>query len=363
VRLALVLCLLVLTGAAPATPSLTAQDLIDVSEGAIDPESLTASMPAADRVAAIHKLIRAGASCNRAPSDGCEIGVFYQSPRPKDTAKSPCFRRWELYTLLFSFPIDETLHLDAKEMRSVTKLDDELIGYVGPLLEDEQELELAHVLVAQKRKLPFELILDRAMAVKAVKQYHLDAAVEYLDPDLDRSTLIGVVLDPTYEAETRTSALSQLQGSDIDQDWLTRIVSPLLADRSIDVAVTVSQMTGIRPTRPPTTDRSVFMHALSLFAATEPFDGIDAFRRGPDDGDAARTFAPIGLEIISPTGVHVDHFDPDGDIAAEIRARANYQPPLFGTDPRGQIILVGFIEVQLPQALDENACELEMDGY
>src|SRR4051812_12310733 len=117
VRLALI-CLIALTGvaaAAPTVPAITAQDLRDVADGSQAVEDLVLQISLQDRIAMIHKLIRAGGSCK--PIDtACVVHAEYEPPKVKDTWKSPCFRRWNLYVLLNLFPGDETIHLDAKEM-------------------------------------------------------------------------------------------------------------------------------------------------------------------------------------------------------------------------------------------------------
>jgi hypothetical protein len=363
VRLAII-CLLLLTGAAPAPPAITAQDLRDVADGTLVAEDLVAGIPPQDRVAAVHRLIRSGASCKQTKAS-CDHLALYAAPDAKATSKSPCFRRWHLYTLLSGYPIDQTLRLDDKELRAVVKLDDELIQLIGSLLEGEQQVSLAQKLIAQKREIPFTMQLDHTLAVKAVKQYHLDAAVELIDPDQSPQLLVGIVLDPTYKAATRIETLSRLDDAGIiDHDWLVQIVRPLLRDPSIDVASTVASLSSIDLQRPQTTDRSILMRALAIFIASSS-----------SDADTAISYAPRGLDIISPAGEKLEHIGPspkDGpyvdhwqlgdDLVNAFEYRIRFQPPIFGVDARGYLILVGFIDMPEPPA-SEDACELEMDGY
>jgi hypothetical protein len=334
-----VVCVLVLTGvasAAPATPAITAQDLIDVANGARQPDDLTASMPLQDRVAAIHQLVRAGGSCKLAP-DGCEVTGDYEAPDSKATAKSPCFRRWELYTLLYDLPLDEMLHLNAGELRAVTKLDDNLVDFIGRDLDSHQQVELAHLLQEKKREIPFPMTLDNADAMRAVKRYQLDEAVASIDPgesDAARDMLIRVVLDPRYRGATRSDALDRLADSTSDAtDPLYSIIGPLIADPSIELAANVAYRTGAEMRRPATTNPAIFMRALAI---------LNQANMGQPD--YAMTYAPRGLDIVSPSGELLGHYDGGESVTVELTGRLKTEPPIFGRDAHGNIILVGFIE-------------------
>ncbi|HTL34413.1 MAG TPA: hypothetical protein VL326_14900 [Kofleriaceae bacterium] len=353
-RLALVwlLALTATSAAAPAiTPTkqaITAQDLRDVANGERDAGELTDLIPMKDRLAAIHKLIRAGGSCKITP-ESCANNNDYEAPDDAATSKSPCFRRWHLYTLLYDLPVDDPLTLDAAELRAATKLDDGILSFIGSDLDQRQQVELAHLLREKKRDVPFTLTLDDAVAVKAVKQYHLDEAVASIDAEASKKVLIGVVLDSRYKAAVRADTIDRLSDLAYDDDPLYTILRPLIADPSLQVAAQAAYRTGADLTRPPTNNPAVFMRALSLYAEAQVF------------ADDALTFAPKGLDIVSPAGELLDHVDDPEGVRDEIRQRLRTQPPLFGTDAKNHIILKGFVDTPVPEM---DACQqLEMDGY
>jgi len=356
VRLVLACLIALTTGAAaapaitPTTTAITAQDLQDVANGAREPVEFTNLMPMKDRLAAIHKLIRAGGSCKTAVAESCPNLAEYQPPDDKETSKSPCFRRWHLYTLLYDLPVDDPLTLDASELRAAAKLDDGLLAFIGPNLDQHQQVELAHLLHDKKREVPFNLTLDNAVAVKAVKQYHLDEAVISIDAEASKKVLIGVVLDPRYKAAVRADAIDRLSDLAYDDDPLYTILRPLIGDPSLEVAARVAYRTAADLTRPPTNNPAVFMRALALYSEAQVY------------ADDALTFAPQGIDIVSPEGELVEHVGDAEGVRDQIRQRLRTQPPLFGTDAKRHIILRGFIDTPVPEAND--AChQLEMDGY
>jgi len=362
VRLAVV-CLLAVTSAASAAPKKqfapSGQDLRDVAEGAFDPQDVLVNVSIPDRMRAIHQLIRKGGSCKR-NDNGCSEEADYDLPGAQDTERSPCFRRWYLHTLLRSIDPSQTLNLDASELRSVTKLDVELITLVGEMLEPEQQVELAFILSGQRRELPFMLDLDFPLAKKALKVYHLDEAVDSIAADVAPDLLIGVVLDPRYRVATRIDTIQRLANeSDLEPERLAQILRPLLADPSIEVAAAVANQLGSSLVRPPTTDRSLFMRVLAIYMASEV-----------GDSEIALSFAPRGLDIISPMGERLEHIgpnprDPDDtswyadQVTNAIDYRLRFQPPIFGTDAYGHLILTGFVDVPEPPAAP-NACEDEI---
>jgi len=330
-----------------------------VVDGLRAPEEVADLIPVKDRVAGIHRLIRTGGSCKRIDAT-CGAAADYASPGDKETARSPCFRRWELYTLVMSLPPDEMLRLDAKELRSIVKLDDDLISTIANRIEIEQELEIARILAEQKREQPFTLYLDEALALKAVKQYHLDSAVESIDPERWPGLLVSVVLDPRYKIATRMEALDRLSTSDFDQDRLALIIRPLLADPSLELAAQVARITGTSLERPLTTDPALFMRVLAVFLASNQMDS-----------ELVRSFAPGGLQIISPAGELVDSIGVPGDdsgysddLVTAIRDRLRFQSPLFSRDAKGYVILTGFIDTpgppETPDACDGDGLEMEI---
>jgi hypothetical protein len=368
VRFALVF-VVALTGVAfagpkPVVPSLTAQELRDIADGTQIAEDLTYQIPTQDKLRAILQLIRKGASCKRTDNGCSELGQ-YEAPGPKDTQRSPCFRRWYLWALVTTLDPDQELHLDESELRAVTKLDVELIELIGGRLDAEQQVELAHHLSSQKRDVPFILDLDFPLAKKALQKYHLDEAVDSIAADVAPDLLFGVVLDPRYKIATRIETLQRLSTeSDVDPARLAQIVRPLLADPSLEVAAAVADQIGASLVRPPTNDRSLFLRVLAIFAKS---DAIES--------EVALSYAPRGLDIISPMGERSEHIGPDPqhpdndswfaeELASAIRARLRFQPPLFGTDAYGHVILTGFVDVPEPPVAP-NVCDnddYEIDG-
>jgi hypothetical protein len=350
VRLAVV-CLLFVTSVAAAAPKQflpSAQDLRDVADGTEIAEDVLASVSMPDRMRAIHQMIRKGASCKRTDNGCAELGE-YDLPGPKDTQRSPCFRRWYLRTLVTSLDPVQTLNLDTSELRAVTKLDLELISLIAETLEPEQQVELAHLLSAQKRELPFLLDLDFPLARKALKLYHLDEAVDSIAADVAPDLLLGVALDSRYKVSTRIDTLQRLSTeSNLAPERLAQIIRPLLADPSIEVAAEVASQLGETLVRPPTTDRSLFMRVLAIYVTSDA-----------PDSEVALSYAPRGLDIISPMGVRIEHIGPDArnpddtswyadQVSSAIGYRLRFQPPIFGTDAHGDVILVGFVDVPEP---------------
>jgi hypothetical protein len=219
-----------------------------------------------------------------------------------DGLESPCVRA-ELVAKLLESAEPGDIPDDVAQAIAATG-DEDMTYFLAPRLSGDAQLQfLAAAEAAGVSYMAADAVLETASAERidrAVRVYHLDAAVHLLDASQSLDALLLVLADPGFAAYAKEEAIAALDDADDDP----RVVPALtelatgpdceLASTAED-ALEVRGHAELRPVRPETTDVAVMMRALCILSDHELGSNVD---------DAAFTtyLGDAGVDIDYPQG-------------------------------------------------------------
>ncbi len=257
-----------------------------------------------------------------APGGCAQPAVDVPEPTPSATLADPCLRR--LLAIWAIGQLDGDQLVGAKgALRAIAAIpppESELVAVaLDALPETDQDgrLELFAIAFAAGHR---ELVngkmsaLDEAHLVAAVRDHHIDGALDLLTVAMQRPLFLAAITDEHLYGPARVQAISELYDSDdkLAPDARKVIVR---ATRSADCAVAAGAArflvrTGEKrfgPARPRTTRPATMMRALCVLASYEA-------ELRPDEPSYLPGYIPKrGLELVTATHDEYNEIDADGD--------------------------------------------------
>jgi hypothetical protein len=210
--------------------------------------------------------------------EGCGQESVELAPiEPTAGLDEPCLRR-----RLALWALDEITEDDARTLTEalvglveLPEPEDELREQAFAVaVDDEQRLAL---LAAAKRKDLDELAESEAAklttipaSITALRDLHIDAAAQGLDPVAHRDVLLAALVDAELASETRSTIMSQLAGDEAPA--VTQALVAVVDDEDCGLAMEAAELLASRgnasylPTRPISTDAGEHLSALCMLA-------------------------------------------------------------------------------------------------
>ena len=256
------------------------------------------------------------------PQDCAGLVLDVNEPAPTATMADPCLRRllalWSIGAL-----DDDDVPKVMDSLRAIVAIpppESQLVAaaiQAVPEADQDHRLELmALALKAGQRDLANGHVgsLDEAHLITAVKQHHIDGALDLLSAENHRAVFISAITDEALAAKARAEAISELVATDqkLPKDVAAALATTVKA-KDCFVAATAARALELRgdkrfvPKRPRTTSRDVMMRQLCLLASYERI-------QANDESSLLPGFVPAkGLEHIKVAFDPLAEIDTDGD--------------------------------------------------
>lgn len=264
--------------------------------------------------------------CTRPPTGECARPI-YEVDAPAATAglDDPCLRR-----LLALWSIDQLDDSDLPAVKdallAVAALpppESQLVAAAIQAVPEADQDERLALLAAAWRAGQHDIVantlhgLDEAHLSVAVRQHHIDPALEILAPDGDRAAYLSAITDEALGPRARTAAITELAALAAPEDKLAPDLTAALATagkaRDCSVAAAAARALDqhgdhrLVPHRPRTASTPQLMRSLCVLASYE------ALLRN-DEASLVPGYLPArGLERVTITYDPLSETDDDGD--------------------------------------------------
>lgn len=254
--------------------------------------------------------------------DCAPLVLDVDGPAPTATMTDPCLRRLlALWSLAALDDADVPRVMDAlRAIAAIPPPESQLVAaaiQAVPETDHDRRLELlAIAFKAGQRDLANGNVgsLDEAHLIAAVKQHHIDGALDVLAAESQRPVFVAAITDEALAPKARAEAISELVATD---QKLPRDVAAALAtavkSKDCFVAATAARALELRgdrrfvPKRPRTSSPDVMMRQLCVLASYERI-------QANDESSLLPGFVPAkGLEHIKVAFDPLAEVDTDGD--------------------------------------------------
>jgi hypothetical protein len=256
------------------------------------------------------------------PKDCAGLVLDVDGPAPTATMADPCLRRllalWSIGAL-----DDDDVPKVMDSLRAIAAIpppESQLVAaaiQAVPETDHDHRLELlAIAFKAGQRDLANGHVgtLDEAHLITAVKQHHIDGALDVLSAESHRAVFLAVVTDEAIAPKARAEAISELVATDqkLPKDVASALATAVKA-KDCFVAASAARALEMRgdkrfvPKRPRTSSPDVMMRQLCVLASYERI-------QANDESSLLPGFVPAkGLEHIKVAFDPLSEVDTDGD--------------------------------------------------
>ena len=256
------------------------------------------------------------------PKDCAGLVLDVDGPAPTATMADPCLRRllalWSIGAL-----DDDDVPKVMDSLRAIAAIpppESQLVAaalQAVPEADSDHRLELlAIAFKAGQRDLANGHVgsLDEAHLIAAVKQHHIDGALDVLAAETHRAVFLAAITDEALAPKARAEAISELVSTDqkLPKD-ATAALATAVKSKDCFVAASAARALELRgdkrfvPKRPRTTSPDVMMRELCMLASYERI-------QANDESSLLPGFVPAkGLEHITIAFDALSEVDTDGD--------------------------------------------------